>query len=322
MIEQNNNPKTLREYLRLYFTGFAMGSADIVPGVSGGTMAFILGIYEDLINAIKSFNLDVLRMALGFKIKEILDAVPYRFLITLGLGILTAILLLSRILTNLLENNPEYLYGFFFGLVGASIIAISAHIEEWRPQLIGSLLLGAAIAVFIVTRPQVETQGNVIVLFFSGMIAITAMILPGISGSFMLLILGQYHTVLDSISNFEIVNLMAVAAGCAVGLVLFVRILSWLLDNYHQPMISLLIGFMLGSMLKIWPWKSAFDTEEQVYQPQEVNIWPDLGSSDFWVVVLLMTLGFIIVNILDHMQSKSNPVVMVVRRLVVGRAAS
>ncbi|PJF41992.1 MAG: DUF368 domain-containing protein, partial [Phototrophicales bacterium] len=247
MIEQPNHPKTIREYLRLFFTGFAMGSADIVPGVSGGTMAFILGVYESLINAIKSFNLEVIQLALRLRIKEVLELVPWRFLVALGAGIAFAILTLAHALTNLLENHPDYLYGFFFGLIVASIIAITAQIKLWTPQVIMALIAGSVIAFLIVSRPPAEdAESNPIILFFSGMIAVNAMILPGISGSFMLLIMGQYDNVLNAVKNVEIVNLFAVAIGCALGLMLFVRLLSYLLKHHHQVVIALLIGFMIG----------------------------------------------------------------------------
>ncbi len=310
MIEQPNNPKTLRDYVRLFFTGFAMGTADIVPGVSGGTMAFILGIYGSLLDAIKSFNLEVFKLALRFRIKDILNIIPWRFMITLGSGIAFAILSLAHLLTGLLENQPSYLYGFFFGLVLASIVAVTVQIKTWQPPIIAALVIGTVVALVIVSRPPAaDAESNPIVLFFSGMIAITAMILPGISGSFMLLIMGQYDNVLNAVKNLEIVNLLAVAAGCAIGLMLFVRILSYLLKHYYQPVIALLVGFMIGSLYKIWPWKENFDT------PDETNILPDLTSSDFLVVMVLMLIGFVIVNTLDHLQSKANPVVLMVRRV-------
>lgn len=309
MIEQPNNPKTPRDYARLFFTGFAMGSADIVPGVSGGTMAFILGVYETLIDAIKSFNLDVIKLALQFRIKDVLDAVPWRFLLALGSGIAVAILSLAHLLTGLLEDHPDYLFGFFFGLVVASIIAITTQIKGWPPQVIAALVIGTVVALVIVSRPQAASaESNPVVLFFSGMIAITAMILPGISGSFMLLIMGQYDNVLNAVKNIEIINILAVAAGCAIGLALFVRILSYLLKHYHQVVIALLVGFMIGSLYKIWPWKENFNTAD------ETNVLPTINSSDFVVVMVLMILGFVIVNVLDHLQSKANPVVLLVTR--------
>lgn len=312
MIDQNSNPQSLRDYLRLFFTGFAMGSADIVPGVSGGTMAFILGVYESLINAIKSVNLEVIQLALRLKIKDVLDIVPWRFLLALGMGILTAILLLARFLSHTLENHPDYLFGFFFGLVLASIIAVIVRIDEWKPPTIAALVIGALVAFVIVTQGESsDADANPIVLFFAGMIAITAMILPGISGSFMLLIMGQYHNVLDAVKNFEIINIIAVGLGCAIGIMLFARILSWLLANYYQVVIALLVGFMIGSLYKIWPWKENNDADA-------ASIWPSaVSASDMLIVLGLMLVGFMLVNFLDHQQSKANPVIVRLQRIVV-----
>jgi putative membrane protein len=310
MVDQTSNPKTPRDYLRLLFTGFAMGSADIVPGVSGGTMAFILGVYESLLNAIKSFNLDVARKVLSFKIGEALELIPWRFLLALGTGMLTALLLLANVLGELLEEHPDYLFGFFFGLVVASIIAIGVKIETWTPTTIVPLIVGTVVAFLIVYQTDTsEAEGTPVVLFFSGMIAITAMILPGISGSFMLLIMGQYENVLNAIRNFEIVNIIAIAAGCALGIMIFSRILSWLLKHYYQPMIALLVGFMIGSLYKIWPWKENNDADAASVLPTDVPV------NEIVFVLVLMLIGFFLVNFLDHLQSRRNPVMLMFGRL-------
>lgn len=296
-----------------------MGSADIVPGVSGGTMAFIMGIYEDLLNAIKSVDLDVIKLGLRFKFKEALDRIPLSFLIPLFLGIATAILSLVRIITHILDTDPEFLFAFFFGLVLASIVAIAARITEWRPAIWGALAAGTAIAILIVTRTPSKVEANPINLFFSGMVAIMAMILPGISGSFILLILGQYDNALNAVKNVEIVNIIALGLGCVIGLALFVRLLSWLLKNYHQTVIALLVGFMVGSLFKIWPWKDPLeyctDRHGDEFVCKEANILPDFISTEFLVAVVLLIVGFIVVTIIDHAQSKSNPVVMQLKKL-------
>lgn len=319
MAEQTNRPQSVRDYVRLFFTGIAMGSADIVPGVSGGTMAFIMGIYEDLLHAIKSVGLDVIKLGLRFKIKEALDRIPLTFLIPLFLGIATAILSLVRIITHILDTDPEYLFAFFFGLVLASIVAIAARINHWRPAIIGALVAGTAIAVLIVTRTPSKVEANPLNLFFSGMLAIMAMILPGISGSFILLILGQYDNALNAVKNVEIVNILALGLGCALGLALFVRLLSWLLKHYHQTVIALLVGFMVGSLFKIWPWKDPLqyctDRHGDQFVCKEANILPNFVSSEFVLAVVLCVIGFVIVTAIDHLQSKSNPVVMRIKKL-------
>lgn len=324
--KSHHHPKTLRDYLRLFFTGIAMGAADIVPGVSGGTMAFILGVYEDLLNAIKSVDTNVIKLATRFKIKEILDIVPWRFLLALGLGIATSVLALSRILTNILDNDPEYLFAFFFGLVIASIIAIGIKIEGWTPKIWAALVVGAVIALIIVTRTPSRIEANLINLFFSGMLAIMAMILPGISGSFILLILGQYDNVLNAVKDFEIANIMAIGIGCVVGLALFARLLSWLLENYRRVVIAILVGFMVGSLYKIWPWKKVLETDidrhGEVFATKEQPILPEFASSEFLVALGLCILGFVIVTALDHLQSRSNPVVLAFTNLFGSRDTS
>ena len=229
------HPKTAWQYLRLFFTGFAMGSADLVPGVSGGTMAFILGIYEDLLNAIKSFNTTSIRMVLRLKFTEFFEYVPLRFLIALGLGIGTALLLLSGFLSRTLDDpsGRVLLFAFFFGLVIASIIAVGAQVR-WSGLALLALVVGAVVAFAIVNALPAHIESTPVNLFISGMFAICAMILPGVSGSFILLILGQYDNVLSAVTNRDFVTVGIVAAGCVVGIVIFSRILSWLLRHYFH----------------------------------------------------------------------------------------
>ncbi|MCA9910183.1 MAG: DUF368 domain-containing protein, partial [Anaerolineae bacterium] len=201
------HPKTAWQHLRLFFTGFAMGSADLVPGVSGGTMAFILGVYEDLLNAIKSFNTTSIRMLFSLKIKDFIAYVPLRFLIALGLGIGTAILFLSGFLSRTLDDpaGRVLLFAFFFGLVMASILAVGAQVRWSRGAIIG-LVIGALAAFGIVNALPAHIESTPINLFLAGMLAICAMILPGISGSFILLILGQYDNVLTAVTNRDFVT--------------------------------------------------------------------------------------------------------------------
>jgi putative membrane protein len=301
-----------------------MGSADIVPGVSGGTMAFILGVYEDLLNAIKSVNLETIRLGLQFKIKAVMDKVPWRFLLALVLGIFTAILTLAQFISTILDNyltDPEpreFLFAFFFGLVLASIIAIGARIEQWRPAVIGGLVVGTVVALIIALQTPSRIEANVVNLFFSGMVAIMAMILPGISGSFILLILGQYDNVLNAVTDLEIVNILAIGFGAVIGLALFARILSWLLNNYHQTVVALLVGFMIGSLYKIWPWKEVeetdFDRHGHEFATKEANLTPEINT-ELLIALGLMVVGFVIVTALDHWYSKDNAVVLALRKL-------
>jgi putative membrane protein len=317
--------KTSRDYLRIFLSGFAMGSADIVPGVSGGTMAFILGIYEALLNGIKSVNLEVIRLVLTAKIKEALALVPWKFLLTLAAGIATAVLTLVNFLSWMLENEPEFLFAFFFGLVLASIIAIGAKVTKWTVPIVLGLVIGAVVAwVISALTPEGDTNHSTIILFLSGMVAIMAMILPGISGSFILLLLGQYEYVVNAVKDFDLQTVITVGIGALVGITGFSRILSWLLARYEMLTIAVLTGFMIGSLRKIWPWREAStanldDPDHAEFFTKEIL--PKING-DFWIAILLLVVGFAVVTALDHLQSKSNPVVLGLQRLTGGSRKS
>lgn len=302
--------RTPGEYGYLVFTGAAMGAADVVPGVSGGTMAFILGVYEELINTIKSFNIQLLRLLLRFRIRDALEHVNWKFIVALGGGLGTAILSLARLLSWLLEHHPVPLYAFFFGLVAASVVAVSAHVH-WKPSMVATLVVGTVGAYLIVGMVPMDMPNDPLTLFLSGAVAICAMILPGISGSFILLILGQYAYVLNAVKDFNIVALIPAVAGMVVGIMTFSRVLSWLLKHYHQVTITLLVGFMLGSLRKIWPFKEVLEWMEnrhgEMVPIREANILPDFGGNEFWLSLGLCVFGFLLISLLDHMQSKSNP---------------
>ena len=317
-IDGSAQPRTLVEYLRLFFTGFAMGAADIVPGVSGGTMAFILGVYEQLINAIKSFNLDAIRLLLQLKIGELMDYVSIRFLLALGLGLASAILLLSSFLSRTMDDpgGKVLLFAFFFGLVLASIVTIGIRVN-WSASAGAIFLAGAAAAFVIVNIVPAEADHSAPTLFISGMIAITAMILPGISGSFMLLIMGQYDYVLTAVSNRDLPPIIIVGLGAVVGIILFSRVLSHLLQHYYSLTVALLVGFMAGSLWKIYPWKACLESDLDRHGDfrclVERNVAPDANSENFALAITLLIAGFFLVNLLDHLQSRDN---LIFRRLV------
>ena len=290
-----------------------MGAADIVPGVSGGTMAFILGIYETLIHAIKSFNFDALRLALRLKLGELLDYISFRFLLALGLGLLAAIVLLSGFLSAVMddEQGRALLFAFFFGLVLASILTIGVKVR-WSTASALMFVVGAVAAFVIVNIVPADADHSMPMLFVSGMIAITAMILPGISGSFMLLILGQYDYVLTAVSDRDLPPVIAVGLGAVVGIIAFSRVLSFLLAHYYHVTVALLVGFMAGSLWKIYPWKaclaSDLDRHGDFRCLAEQNIPPDFAAETFWLALGLMIVGFLLVNFLDHLQTNDNPV--------------
>lgn len=310
-LEDSARPKTLAEYLRLFFTGFAMGAADIVPGVSGGTMAFILGVYETLIDAIKSFNLNALRLLLQLKISELAEYVSLRFLLALGLGLASAILLLSSFLSSTMDDpgGKVLLFAFFFGLVLASILTIGLRVS-WSLSSGAVFVVGAAAAFVIVNIVPAEADHSAPTLFISGMIAITAMILPGISGSFMLLIMGQYDYVLTAVSSRDLPPIIIVGLGAVVGILLFSRVLSHLLKHYYNLTVALLVGFMAGSLWKIYPWKACLESDLDRHGDfrclVEQNVAPGVNSENFGLALILLLAGFLLVNLLDHLQSKDN----------------
>ncbi len=308
-----SRPRTPGQYLRLFLTGFAMGAADIVPGVSGGTMAFILGVYEFLIQAIKSFNLQAIRLALRLKIGALAEQVSLNFLLALGLGLATAIVALSSFLSATMDDadGRVMLFAFFFGLVLASILTVGGK-ARWGRATAAVFALGAAAAFVIVNIVPAEAEHTAPALFVSGMIAITAMILPGISGSFMLLILGQYDYILTAVSNRDLPPIVVVGLGAVVGIIAFSRILSYLLERYYNLTVALLVGFMAGSLWKIYPWKVCLERDLDRHGHErcllEQNIAPVAESEVFVPAVVLLLLGFLLVNLLDHLQARENPI--------------
>ncbi len=307
-----NRIRSTKDYVYLVFTGLTMGAADVVPGVSGGTMAFIMGVYQELIDAIKSVDREVVMLLLRFRLKDVLERVPWRFLLALGGGILTAIFTLAGVISWLLDHHPVLLYAFFFGLVLASIVAIAAHIR-WSGGAVATLLAGTVLAYWIVGLVPVQMSNAPLVIFLSASVAIVAMILPGISGSFILLILGQYAYVLNAVKSFDIITLLPFVAGIVVGITSFARVLSWLLHKYHQMTLTLLVGFMIGSLRKIWPFKETLETmvdrHGDVVPILQRNVLPDAGSSQMWFAFGLAIAGFLAIRFLDRLRGEASPFV-------------
>ncbi|MCY3836792.1 MAG: DUF368 domain-containing protein [Anaerolineaceae bacterium] len=290
------HPRGWLQYLRLYGSGIAMGAADLVPGVSGGTMALILGIYRALLEAIRSVNGHHLRMLLAGRFLQLWREFPWRFLLALGIGLLSAVFLLANVLGELLEKRPTFLYAFFAGMIIASILAIVARVRWGGPQAL-AFLLSTVAAFVIVAAPQLqEADHSLPTLFFSGMLAICAMILPGISGSFILLILGQYEYVLGLVRQLELIPLAVFAFGCVLGLMLFSRLLSWLLRHYEHTTMALLAGFMLGSLRLI------------VREASEgVAVLPHFAWPEQALVLALTLAGLLLVSVLDQLAAGENP---------------
>lgn len=245
----------IKNSVLLFLKGMSMGAADIVPGVSGGSIALITGIYEKLLDSIKSVDKTALQLLLKGKFTEVWKHVNGGFLLILLGGILTSIFTLSKVITFLMDEYPIPLWSFFCGLIIISAIIILRDIQQWTIGSIAALLIGTVVAYLITGLPPTSTPDATWFVFIAGAIAIVAMILPGISGSFLLLILGQYERVLSAVSSKDVLTLAVFATGCVVGLLSFSRLISWLLKNFHALTIALLSGFMLGSINKIWPWK-------------------------------------------------------------------
>jgi putative membrane protein len=245
----------MKNKIILFTKGMAMGAADIVPGVSGGTVAFVTGIYQELLDSINSVNVNALKTLKNEGVGAAWKAINGSFLLTLLSGILLSILSLAKGVHYLLSHHPILLWAFFFGLIIASALYIAKQVTHWNSSGIFALISGALIAFCIGVLTPGELPATPTYFFLAGSIAICAMILPGISGSFILLLLGMYAPVIAAIKGLDLMLLGLFAAGCGVGLLLFSRVLAWLMHHYHNLALSLLTGFMLGSLMKLWPWK-------------------------------------------------------------------
>ncbi|WP_347173984.1 DUF368 domain-containing protein [Polaribacter uvawellassae] len=248
--------RTIKDFVVIGLKGMAMGAADVVPGVSGGTIAFISGIYEELLTSISNVNLSLLKTLKSNGIKAAWKQVNGSFLLSLFIGIFVSIVSLAKAIKWMLENEPIMLWSFFFGLVLASIIYIAKQITKWNTLTFVLLVLGAGLAYYITTlNPLVTESSSSLFLFLAAALAICAMILPGISGAFILVLLGAYKPVLAAVNNRDFTTIAIVAAGAVVGLLTFSRVLKWLFTKFKNYTLAVLTGFIIGSLNKIWPWK-------------------------------------------------------------------
>lgn len=244
-----------REYLILSGKGLMMGAADAVPGVSGGTIAFMTGIYEELIGSLKRCGPEAIQVLFKEGLGATWQYVNGPFLLTLLIGILFSVITFARGVLFLLANYPEMLWSFFFGLILASSWLVARQIEDWRGNAFTAFLAGTVLAYMVTSITPAAVEPTSMMVFFSGMIAICAMILPGISGSFILLLLGMYAPILGAVKSMDIPVLALFATGCVIGLLSFSRVLNWMFASYRVTTLALLGGFMLGSLNKVWPWK-------------------------------------------------------------------
>lgn len=292
-------------YAAVTFKGICMGAADVIPGVSGGTIAFIMGIYAELLDSIKSINGEAFRLLFKGKIGAFWKHINGTFLASLLLGIMISVFSLAKLMKYLLEFHPIPLWSFFFGLILASAVYILKGLDKWSIQNIISLLIGVATGAFICLASPGQTPDELWFIFLSGAIAICAMILPGISGSFILLLMGKYAFIMHAVTELNIPVLAVFAAGCAIGIISFSHFLSWLLKKYYMLTIALLSGFMVGSLLKVWPWKTP-GAEEGFDFPALPGTYAEVTGADpmLWQSIGFMVLGLVIVLVIEFTAAK------------------
>ncbi len=304
----------LKKYISVLAKGMCMGAADVIPGVSGGTIAFLTGIYQELIDSIKSINSIAFKLFFSGKFKESWAHINGTFLVCVFGGILISLFSLARVMKYLLEFHPIPLWSFFFGLILASAVYILKGIDKWSFKNILCLLVGVVVAGYICLATPGHTPNDYWFIFISGAIAVCAMILPGISGSFILLLLGKYAYIMEAVTTFKISILATFAAGAIIGLLSFSHLLSWLLKRFYMETIALLSGFMLGSLIKVWPWKQdvVLDTADVLAKAPVVNhpILPSKfveisgDSAQLGLAVLFALVGIAIVFVLEFLAKK------------------
>jgi putative membrane protein len=303
--------KGWKSYLPVFFRGMGMGAADVVPGVSGGTIAFITGIYEELIDTIKSFDLSLVNDLIKEGPKAAWKKSNANFLLALFAGIAVSVLSLVRVIHYLLDFHPILIWSFFFGLIVASAIAVGLKIKKWNAVAIILLIAGGGIAYWITQTTPSETPNSLWFIFFSGCLAICAMVLPGISGSFILLLLKKYNYITEAVKNLDLITIAVFMAGCVVGLLSFSKVLSWMFKKYHDATIALMTGFMIGSLGIVWPWKrvieSRLNSHGEMVPFRYESILPQSyeGDSQWLFAGILALIGFALIFILDTMGNKA-----------------
>lgn len=278
--------RSIKSYLVLALDGLLMGAANVIPGVSGGTIAFLTGIYKELVDSLKSFDAEAVKLFFKGKFKEFWKKINGNFLLAVFAGVVISIFSLAKLIQYLLETHPIPLWSFFFGLILVSTVFIMKETGRFRIANAVGFVIGAALGVFICVATPATTPDSLPFIFLCGALAFCTMILPGISGSFILLLLGKYAFMLDAVTDLNIVVLLVFTIGAAVGLLCFSHFLSWLLKNYYDATLSLLCGLMCGSLLKVWPWKEtlAAGTDRPLWPGQYAGD-PQLASAIIWMLV-------------------------------------
>ncbi|HJH60760.1 MAG TPA: DUF368 domain-containing protein [Bacteroidetes bacterium] len=296
----------MNQFFSNLLKGIGIGTANVIPGVSGGTIALLTGIFERLIDSLKSFNLTAIKLLFSGKFKEFAKYTDLIFLCSVGCGVLIAILSVARIFDYLFEHHPIYLWSFFFGLILTSIYYVGITIEKWDWKVVLSFIIGTAIALFIAFGKPAKENDNLIYLLICGVVATCSMILPGLSGSFVLVLMGNYQLIMiDAVNDLNLKILIPVIIGGVVGLIAFSHVLSWIFKKYRNITIALLTGFILGSMPIIWPWKNAVITivgNEEIttgydYFLPEMNI-------QFAIALVIILIGASIIVLTEKIAKK------------------
>lgn len=300
--------RSFSDYLTITLKGMAMGAADVVPGVSGGTIAFISGIYEELIATISGVNLSLFKTWKNQGFKAMWQQLNGNFIVALFVGILISLFTLMRLTNYLLEEYPVLIWSFFFGLVLASIWYVGKQIPNWNFKIVAALIIGAAVALYVTSLPPMGNTDSLLYMLLAGALAVCAMILPGISGAFILVLLGAYKTVTQAAHNFDFKTIGVVAIGAVIGLLSFSKILKWLFAHYTNLTLAVLTGFIAGSLNKIWPWKKVLETaqygdKEVVLKETSVLPWNFEGEPQLLFAIILMAAGFGLIFLLESLAS-------------------
>jgi putative membrane protein len=297
------------QYAIITLKGMAMGAADVVPGVSGGTIAFISGIYEELITSINNVDISLFKTLRKDGLAAFWKKLNGNFLLALFLGIAISVVSLAKFISWLLVTQPILVWSFFFGLVVASVFFVGKSIEAWNWKTIGMLILGTVIAYFVTVLPPSHNIDSLPYLFLCGALAICAMILPGISGAFILVLLGSYKTILDAVHERDFKIILTVGFGAIFGLLSFSKLLKWMFNNHKNMTLAVLTGFILGSLNKIWPWKKVLESEnfgDKIITIKESNISPFAfdGDNQLMFALILAILCFSLIFVLEKIASK------------------
>lgn len=297
----------IKEDLYNFSVGFSMGGANVIPGVSGGTMLFIMGAFSKLTGAIGTIaSLETLKLLCKGKWKELYERIPWRFLIGLGAGVLVSFATLAKLFVYLMEKHQQFTFAFFFGLIIASIITVNRQIKKWTRGAIVSFLISAVAAFGVISLVPVDGGSQWYMLFLYGAICIIAMILPGLSGSFLLLIFGQYNRVWEAVGNLahfnfklqDISTVVFLGLGAVVGLGMFVHLLNYLIRKFYNATIAALIGFMVGAIPRLWPWQHEIDGRF-VYDA------PVCNTGMIWTILCVFA-GLILVLVIEFLATRKN----------------